>query len=95
MAWYGKTKTGKDIVLLNPSEKAGRYAHQLRTGYVAETGEVLSATHRAHNVGYLKARSDNAKAYCANKGIKSKAKPYYGKKKSSRSNSGGVYLLPY
>ena len=67
-----KTKTG--IVLRNPAEKAKRYARQMKHGFVRETGEELSAVDMAFRAGYLQARQDSAKAYCSNKGIKSKAK---------------------
>lgn len=66
MAFYVKTKKGHTIVLRNPSEKAKRYARQLKNGVVAETGKKLSPTDRAHHIGYLQARSDNAKAYKSN-----------------------------
>jgi hypothetical protein len=62
MAWFGKTKSGKEIVLLNPAEKGKRFASQLKAGKVAETGEALTDTGRAFRSGYLTARSDNTKA---------------------------------
>lgn len=68
------TRSGKRIVLRNPAEKASRYASQLKSGFVKETNEVLTKEQRAYRKGYLGARSDNAKAYCAKKGIKSKSK---------------------
>ena len=67
-----KTKNG--IVLRNPSEKAKRYARQLKNNRVAETGKSLSKEDRAYRVVYLDARKDNAKAHCHKHGIKSKAK---------------------
>jgi len=47
MAWHGKTKSGKKIVLRNPAEKGKRYARQLRNGTVAETGEKLTKEGKA------------------------------------------------
>lgn len=52
-----------NIVLRNPSEKAKRYASQLKGGKVYETGKKLSAVDRAYRAGYLDARSDNSKAF--------------------------------
>lgn len=76
MAWFGKTRKGKNICLLNPSEKSRKYGDELKNG-VKQTNDGhlkldrngkpirLSATERAHRVGYLSARSDNAKAFKA------------------------------
>ena len=61
------------IVLRNPAEKGKRFARQLRAGCVTETGEVLSPTDKAWRAGYLSARSDNAKAFSAKHGRKSKS----------------------
>ena len=68
-----KTKKGKTITLLNPSEKARKYASELRTGmrYTNEgnykpdkNGEIgLTPESRAYRAGYLDARKDDAKAY--------------------------------
>lgn len=72
-----KTKRGKFITLLNPSEKAEKYASELRTGmrYTNDgaykpdkNGEIgLSKEGRAYRSGYLDARKDNARAYKHNK----------------------------
>lgn len=59
-------KLDNGFILRNPAEKANRYAHQLNTGKVEETGEVLSNTQKAFRSGYLKARSDSAKAWNSN-----------------------------
>lgn len=67
----GKNHT---IVLRNPAEKAKRYARQMRAGVVTETGEVLSPTDKAWRAGYLSARSDEAKAFNAKHGRKSKSR---------------------
>lgn len=67
-------KTENGIVLLNPAEKAKRYARQMKSGMIRETGKELDYAGLSYRAGYLQARSDSAKAYCSNKGIKSKAK---------------------
>ena len=63
MAVIHKTRSGKKIVLLNPAEKAKRYARQMKKGKVAETGKKLSKTDLAFRAGYLEARKDSAKAF--------------------------------
>lgn len=67
MATVIKTKSNKKIVLLDPADKGKRYARQLKSGKVTETGQVLSNTDKAFRAGYLKARNDSAKAYMHNK----------------------------
>lgn len=72
-----RTRRGTYKTLLNPSEKAGKYAGELRTGirktnegrYKADkNGDVgLTKVQRSYRAGYLDARKDNAKAYNANK----------------------------
>lgn len=69
-----KTKTG--IILRNPAEKGKRYARQLKTNRVAETGKTLTKEDRSFRAGYLTARKDSAKAYCHKRGIKSKVKRF-------------------
>lgn len=63
MAKVIRHKSGKKVVLLNPAEKGKRYARQLKSGFVSETGEKLTKVDRAFRRGYLTARSDNAKAF--------------------------------
>lgn len=68
-----KTRKGGTITLLNPSEKAGKFAAELRTGIRYKNdgsykpdkfGDVgLSDKGRAYRAGYLDARKDGAKAY--------------------------------
>ena len=65
MAKVIKTKTGKSIRLLNPAEKGKRYANQLKTGRVKETGEKLSDTQLSWRSGYMQARQDSADCYNA------------------------------
>lgn len=73
MAHVVKNDKGQKVkVLYNPAEKGKRYARQLRSKQVAETGAVLRDTQLAYRSGYLKARSDNAKAYNHNKKKQSK-----------------------
>lgn len=84
--WQGKNSRGKDVVLLNPSEKAAKYSREMRSGYREtnmqlpkydkNTGEVtsLTASQRAFRAGYLEHARDSSMAFCAKKGIKSKAK---------------------
>lgn len=63
-----KTETG--IILRNPAEKAKRYARQMKTGVVRETGEKITKDGMAYRAGYLAARNDSAKAFNHNMGIK-------------------------
>lgn len=67
-----KIKSG--IILRTPDEKAKRYTKQLKAGRIRETGKELTSNQKAYRVGYLASRNDNAKAYCANNGLKSKSK---------------------
>ena len=71
-----KTKNG--IVLRNPSEKAKRYARQLKNGKVTETGKKLTKSDKAFRIGYLTARKDDANAF------KSKHPRKYPKKRVKR-----------
>ncbi len=84
------TKSGKQIRLLDPSEKAKRYSKQLKHGSIRETGELLSDEQKAWRKGYLSARSDSAMAYCSNKGIDSKTKldrqAYWKKRKEQKKS---------
>lgn len=75
MAHVIKTKKGNKIVLLNPAEKGKRFARQIKSGVVQETGEVLTKEDKKYRAGYLDARKDSANAYNAKNGLKSKAKP--------------------
>ena len=63
-----KLKNG--IVLLNPNDKAKRYARQMKAGVVKETGKKLTPTDMAWRAGYLAARNDSAKAFNHSMGIK-------------------------
>ena len=68
-----KRKDGRYVTLLNPSEKAGKFAAELRTGMrytnngdykPDKNGEIgLSKEARAYRSGYLDARKDSANAW--------------------------------
>ena len=78
MAVFFKNKKGKEVILLNPSEKARKFADELGNG-VKQTNKGslkydkngnyarLSDTEKAYRSGYLDARKDSAKAYKATK----------------------------
>ena len=90
MAKVVKTKTGKKFILLNPNEKAKRYARQLKTGKVRETGRALTKEDRAFRIGFLSCQHENAKAYCAVNGIPSQAKKNdIARRKQKKSNKRG------
>lgn len=71
------TKKGKTITLLNPSQKAEKYACELRERHAMtndgrfkadEDGPFpLTDTQKAYRSGYLDARKDSARAYNYNK----------------------------
>ena len=71
-------KKGREVVLLNPSEKARKFADELGNGVKqTNTGMIkfdksgkpvkLTDTEKSFRSGYLQARQDNAKAYKASK----------------------------
>ena len=70
MAKIINTKNGKKVVLRTPAEKGKRYARQLKSGRIQETGKALTEKDRAFRIGYLTSRSDNAKAYKSKQGKK-------------------------
>ena len=80
MAVTVQNKKGDFVKLLNPSEKASKFADELKTGmrYTNDgrlkpdkNGDVgLSNTQRAYRSGYLDARKDSAKAWKHNKAKK-------------------------
>ena len=65
-------KTKKGIILYTPSERAKRYARQLKNNKITETGKPLSKEDKAYRKGYLDARKDNARAFNHKHGIKNK-----------------------
>ena len=73
-----KTKSGKEIRLLTPSQKGAKAAVELKKGVkLTNFGKVkrdkggnplkLNKAERSYRAGYLDARTDNAKAYKHNK----------------------------
>lgn len=78
MARIVKSKSGKSITLLNPSEKARKFADELGNG-VKQTNDGhlkygksgspirLTDTEKSYRSGYLDARKDSAKAFKASK----------------------------
>ena len=78
MAVTIKTKKGKDVTLLNPSEKGTKCADELRSG-IRQTNDghikldkfgnpiPLTDTEKAWRSGYLQAQKDSAKCYNAKK----------------------------
>ena len=59
-------KTSNGIVLRNPAEKAKRFARQMKSGCVRETGEQLNYAGLSYRAGYLQARQDSANEYNSN-----------------------------
>ena len=78
-----KTQSGKTITLLNPSEKAEKFAKELKHGvkrtnsgsFKLNKGKAikLTPTEASYRSGYLDARQDNAKAYKSKK-VKTKGR---------------------
>lgn len=68
------TKNGIKITLRNPSEKGKRFARQLKSRKIEETGKELTDKERAYRIGYLNSRSDNARAYNHKNGLAGKSK---------------------
>ena len=84
MAVVVKSRTGKDVVLLNPSEKAKKFSAELKNGIrFTNNGEVkvdkdnqplaLSDSQRAFRSGYLQSRTDGSKVYKAKKAKRKKS----------------------
>ena len=85
MAVKVESKTGKTVTLLNPSEKGGKFAKELKSGYKRtndgkykvdknKKGIKLNDQERAYRAGYLDAQKDSANCYNAKKGKKKKQK---------------------
>lgn len=77
MAVVVKSRSGKNVTLLNPAEKGAKYSAELRANVRCtndhrvkkdKNGKKLglSKAQRAYRAGYLTARSDSAKAYKSN-----------------------------
>ena len=67
MAVTVPTKNGGKKTLYNPSEKAQKYALELKAREDMMTGEILNSKQASYRMGYLNARRDNARAYKHNK----------------------------
>lgn len=87
MAVPWRTKKGKDVVLLNPSEKAGKYALELRdkkrytNGMIPKTdgsGKEMALTKEqaAFRSGYLQAQKDSANCFKAREAKRGRLLPY-------------------
>lgn len=74
MAVDVRNRNGKMVTLLNPSEKAGKFAHELaydtkytNNGYekLDKKGNLqkLTSEQRAFRAGYLQARKDSSNAF--------------------------------
>lgn len=74
MAVSLRNKKGKEVILLNPSEKARKFADELGNGVkVTNKGMLkfgkdgkpvkLTDTEKSFRSGYLQARKDSAQAY--------------------------------
>ncbi len=73
---------------LNPSQRASRYAHQLKQGKVVETNKKLTQTDKKYRQGYLDARRHNSEAWCAKNGVVSKSaqrrKEYFANRRKAK-----------
>ena len=65
MATVIRKSSGKKVVLLTPSEKAKRYARQMKNGKISETGKKLTKVDYAWRAGYLAHQKDETKAFKA------------------------------
>lgn len=61
-----KSKNGKKIILLNPAERAKKYAQQLKKGRNSN-GEVLTDAQYGFRMGVLNERKLQAKIFKRNK----------------------------
>ncbi len=69
MAKLIKTKSGKEIALLNPSERAKKYSRELKHGK-KRNGQPLTEAEAGFRMGVLNERSLQAKIYNRKHGIK-------------------------
>jgi len=67
-----QSSSGKDVVLLNPSQRAGKYAQELKSDKKFTNGNVLKGDgapltkeERAYRAGYLQRSQDGQDAYNA------------------------------
>ena len=79
MAWVGKNRKGKTVMLLNPNEKASKFAFEISqkkrvTNDMTAIKGGLNKEQQAYRAGYLDARKDSAKAYNHNQKKKTSKK---------------------
>lgn len=78
MAVIVKTRRGKEVTLLNPSEKGNKFANELRNNCKYTNGGLfkldkngqyikLNDAERAYRAGYLAAQKDSANAFKHNR----------------------------
>lgn len=68
MAWVGKNRKGKTVMLLNPKEKAEKFVFEIKqkkrvSNDMSIIKGPLTKEQQAYRAGYLDARKDSAKAY--------------------------------
>lgn len=56
-------RTASGFILRNPGEKAKRYARQMKSGVIRETGKKLTNVDMAYRAGYLDHQKDSNKAF--------------------------------
>ena len=72
--YYVEGPNGEKKYLLNPDQRSRKYADELHKKKDAFTKQHLSNTQLAYRSGYLRSRTDNAKAYSKNKAKKAAAR---------------------
>ncbi len=65
--YYIEREDGSQIHLLNPDQRGRKYSSELKTKKETFSQKDLSNTQLAYRSGYLRSRSDNAKAHKKNK----------------------------
>lgn len=68
--------TGFEKKVLTKKEKAERYRQQLKSGYIAETGNKLTSEDVAYRKGFLKLYDEDKTAYMASQAKKQGAEAY-------------------
>ena len=63
MAFKYTNKNGEERTLFTPAERGRKYSTELKDGVDFYTKEPLSDTQKSFRSGYLKSRTDNAKAH--------------------------------
>ena len=87
MAVVVKSKTGKNVTLLNPQEKRNKYFDELRLGrrktndghFKLENGKGVKLTDeaKAYRSGYIQAQNDSAKVYNSKKHKRKNYRSFY------------------